>query len=185
MLKDKALLLNALDVTVMPFYGVDTFEWTDYRNAKTKQQKSEVEKMDWENAIGLAIVSGSYKVEDTKVLKFKSDKEFTSKEVETILKVFSLSENYPWIFAGKDGKSLAVVVRFEYLRGTSYIRGTWKGYRVHITMEGEDFIPDYFTIPTASPETVNLKIVNSFLHSMPNVRGLPLDENNYKMYYNV
>lgn len=177
MLKERALQLHGAGVTVIPFYGVDTFEWRDYRNVS--QSKADVEKMNWRDAMGLDIVSGSGYVNEVKVIKFSSDKPFTDKIGDGILKALGLRKDYPWVFAGKDGKSMALIVRFEHLTNVSYIRGKWKGFRIHISTEGRTYIPDYFNIPDSMPLFIEKDVRDKFIHSIENALGLNKDKDGY------
>lgn len=180
-LKSKALALYAKGLTVVPFYGIDMFEWRDCRNVSQKQ--IDVEKMNWEKAIGISIVAGSYKVNDIKVYKFHKGSHYTVTEYKVILKALSLPEDYLWAIPSTDKKSIEVFVRGEYLQGVSFITGNWRRQRVHIVMEGRVYIPRDFEIPETQIKEITVEAANRFLHLLDDIHGLRKDENGHYIYY--
>jgi len=180
-LKTKALSLHDNGLTVMPLYGVDLFEWRDYRNST--QTKQDIEGINWGAAIGMSVIAGSYHVNNIKAVKFGIRDMEIKEVINKVLSALSLPVDYPWVAISTDKSSFVVIIQGEYLQGVTLITGEWEKHRVHIIMEGTVFIPKYFDIPKGNPLRLDNAIMNRFLYSIRNIHGLQTDERGHYKYY--
>ena len=135
-LKEYADLYISKGIWVYPYNNFrESFNWTHWKELSDTDYLEEYNSYNWNSANGINIVTGK---NDICMLSFPrdTDERYTTKSIETLLRLLGLPKDYEWVFLGNT--YVALVIKIDGDIGNAH-RKRYK--EIHIYYKDNSILP--------------------------------------------